>query len=647
MLRVIAFILLSLPLAAQDFGQGRANPQEAPINVATNAFWKAQNEGRFADAVAQREEARRLLAKAAPDDPRFANWVESLARIYQNAGMAIDARAIVEGGLDRAAVLVASHPARIALLNLMSDFWQQDRNPLKSLVYLEKAVAALELGKNAPQAGPTPGAALGNTKWVRSAAFVSGNRVTFLNSPGVYDGQPRADSQSFVYQRLADLYRRLGRPDAARDTLAKMAALATTDEARASMAEQTGQFEEAAALYKKIAETQPVNVPGPWAQVNALQSLARMYQNNQEYDKAAAALNQTILVLNNSGMTEAGNQVSSVRQNLAHLYQQAGNLEAAEQTYQQSIAQAPAEMRFQMLSGYATFLGSTKRAGQGEQLLRDYMDSGAIKQPWEESNVWMMLAQLARQGGDPKRGDEYQSMATAKQQAMQTRDNVDRVTIQPLLQKAQAAGAGHPEDAFALALEAMRQATPANDRESVVHFVSSLASSLANKNFDKAQQLFDRLLVLVDGWMEQTRNPSLTARQQYVRFLFRPGHWEQAGDAIASYRETLIASHGEGTGWMEEVLNLTVDLERGRNSGKALPAARELLALEESLAGKTSEPCLRGLEVLANVTEQTDDPASALEARAMGRELRPPQPDLFHTELEHIQRRKAALAQQR
>jgi len=81
-----------------------------------------------------------------------------------------------------------------------------------------------------------------------------------------------------VYQRLADLYRRLGRPDAARETLAKMAALATTDEARASMAEQTGQFEEAAALYKKIAETQPVNVPGPWAQVNALQSLARMYR---------------------------------------------------------------------------------------------------------------------------------------------------------------------------------------------------------------------------------------------------------------------------------------------------------------------------------------------------------------------------------
>src|SRR5258708_16771546 len=148
----------------------------------------------------------------------------------------------------------------------------------------------------------------------------------------------------------------------------------------------------------------------------------------------------------------------------------------------------------------------------------------------------------------------------------------------------------------------MRQATPANDRESVVHFVSSLASSLANKNFDKAQQLFDRLFVLVDGWMEQTRNPSLTARQQYVRFLFRPEHWEQAGDAIASYRETLIAAHGEGTGWMEENLNLTGELERGRNSGKALPAARELLALEESLAGKTREPWLRGLGVLADLT---------------------------------------------
>jgi tetratricopeptide (TPR) repeat protein len=496
-----------------------------------------------------------------------------------------------------------------------------------------------------------------------------------------------------VYQRLADLYRRLGRPDAAHDTLAKMAALATTDEARATMAERSGQFDEAAALYKKIAETQPVNVPGPWAQVNALQSIARMYQNNQEYDKAAATLHQTITVLQNSGKPEAANQVASVRQNLGNLYQQAGNVEAAEQTFQQAIAQAPAEMRFQAVSNYASFLGSTKRAGQGEQLIRDYMDSGAIKQPWEESNAWMMLAQLARQGGDPKRADEYQSVATAKQQALQTRDNVDRVTVQPLFQKAQAAGSGHPEEAFALTLEGMRQATSATDRESVVHFVGPLASSLAGKNWDKAQQLYDRLFVLVDGWMEQTRNPSLTARQQYVRFLFRPGHWEEAADAIASYREALISAHGEGTGWTEEIFSLTVDLERGRNSGKALPAARDLLALEESLAGKSSEPCLRGLEVLASVTEQTDDYASALplrrraiaisdlvylktdtrrpyvrlaaaqllsrlgqldeaeqmllEAIAIGKEVRPPQPNLFQSELGQIQRRKAALAQQR
>jgi len=125
------------------------------------------------------------------------------------------------------------------------------------------------------------------------------------------------------------------------------------------------------------------------------------------------------------------------------------------------------------------------------------------------------------------------------------------------------------------------------------------------------------------GW-SRPEIPSLTARQQYVRFLFRPGHWEQAADAIAAYREALTAAHGEGTGWMEEALNLTVDLERGRNSGKALPAARDLLALEESLAGKTSEPCLRGLEVLASATEQTDDPSSAAAAAPQSdRDFRP------------------------
>jgi len=49
-------------------------------------------------------------------------------------------------------------------------------------------------------------------------------------------------------------------------------------------------------------------------------------------------LNQTITVLQNSGKPEAGNQVSSVRQDLGNLYQQAGHLEAAEQTFQQAIA---------------------------------------------------------------------------------------------------------------------------------------------------------------------------------------------------------------------------------------------------------------------------------------------------------------------
>jgi len=37
------------------------------------------------------------------------------------------------------AALAPSHPARIALLNLMSEFWQHDRNPLKSLIYLEES----------------------------------------------------------------------------------------------------------------------------------------------------------------------------------------------------------------------------------------------------------------------------------------------------------------------------------------------------------------------------------------------------------------------------------------------------------------------------------------------------------------------------
>ena len=54
-------------------------------------------------------------------------------------------------------------------------------------------------------------------------------------------------------------------------------------------------------------------------------------------------------------------------------------------------------------------------------------------------------------------------------------------------------------------------------------------------------------------------------------------------------------------------------MERGRNSPQAaIPAAQNLLALEESLDGPISEPGYRAAETLADLYRSTNDPARAL-----------------------------------
>ena len=679
--RGMVCLLLTLPAVAQI-------AQRDPFDAALQAFWTARSAGHFEEAAAKREEARKLLVRTALDAPQFGNRVLSVTQLYESGGMSRQARSIAEEALSRAEGLGQSHPTRIQLLNTLASSWQQDRNLLKALACLEKAAAAVDAAPLAKS--PVPGAeGQPYSNGARTGAF-----VVFSNTPGISRREPFQDYS--VYPRLADLYQQLGRPDAAAAVLAKMRTLATNnDAALASIYERQGQLDEAAAIYKKLAEQAAANPQSqPWQVAGPLQSLANLYQREQRYGEAAAALQQAVAALDASGKPEAHNQTISIRQSLASILHQAGQTQAADQVYQQLLTETKDGrdgIHTGLLSNYANYLGTTKRGAQAEDFLNDYMANHPNLGRSEESSLLFSLANVARMSGQPKRAEEYQRAAMEKQPAVQPTP-AGQVFIGKDLQKAQsAANGGNLDEAFGLALQAMDAAGHAVDRDQVAWQVSSIAGTLVNKKApDKAEQLYQRLFGLAESWSADTLQPLLNVLQNYPWFLMQQqDRWAEVPGAIERYRNALTTARGAGTGWLEEVLRLNIDFERTHGSqARALSAAQDLLSLEESLSGNTSEPYLRAAETLAELYESAGDPERALplrrqtvsiadlvfrandarrgfirvqvalalarqrqfdeaehlanEAVAIGQTMRPPQPNLFAPQLEQVRRMKAA-----
>src|SRR5260370_26058191 len=200
--RGFLFLLCSTVILGQD-------PQ--PFELAIQSYRDARASGNFDRARARREEARSLLAQTPLDSPRLPSRVQIVAQLYRSSGWHVQARAVVEDELSRANSLVESHPFRIQLLNMLADFWQQDGNLLRALSYREKTVAALDAAPasaspDAPQPRLNP--AVGNAAARRAGGFgVFGTIQAFPSGRGANNTQ--------VYQQLADLYRQLGRPEAA------------------------------------------------------------------------------------------------------------------------------------------------------------------------------------------------------------------------------------------------------------------------------------------------------------------------------------------------------------------------------------------------------------------------------------------------
>jgi len=410
------------------------------------------------------------------------------------------------------------------------------------------------------------------------------------------------DHRAAAYQQLADLYQQLGRPDAVAATVKRMVAIAKDPGSSAQFYEQQGQLEEAAAIYTKQAEQ-----ADPWTRAGALQSLAIVYQQEQRYAEAADALQQATAALNASGKPESQHQMIWCRMNLARVLNLAGETSAADQLYEQLLAEAlnSAEGTYlQVLSGYVNYLVETKRDAQGQALLKGYLTSHSNLQPQEEANLLFQLANGAVRSGNSKLGDQYQQAALEKQRGSQPPAPPPQTLIGPDLQAAETAvGAGKLDESLEIGLRAIANASLAADRDQVGWQIPNLATKLANKKrSENAEQLYARLFTAVEGWSADSPQALISTLQNYIRFVIpQDSLWKEAPGALKRLHDVIVSAQGPASISLWTVLGLRVEYERARGTPQgAIAIDQEMLTLQESLSGNTSEGYLSAAEVLAH-----------------------------------------------
>ncbi len=594
MVRVSLLLLCCLTALAQP------GARQDPMDAAIDAVWRARTMGRFSEAAAGLEQARAELQRAPAGSARFAGWARQVAQLYQSSGWNARARAVLQEALARTGALGDSHPSRAGLLTALGDMWQQDGNLLKAVDYLEQAATAQ--ASTPPEAAPRFAEQTG--------------RIAVM---GTFAVRINAGSGIYAYTRLADLYQRLGRPDAVAAVAVKIRALASNDPAAlARFYEQQGRFEEAAAVYKKMTE-QPADAQ---AMGNAWQSLANLYAGQEHYIDAVAAMKQAIAAVEASDKAGIRGQTMWMRQNLASLLRRADLTDQADQVYQQILQETrggPQES--QALGAYAQHLAETQRAAQGESVLKEYL-AGSNLEPPAKMNVLFQLSNVARTSGDSKRAEEYQAAGMALQAQPLATEGQIRITEE--VQKAESAlSQQRLEEAYGLALRAIDHAAHAVDGQQVDWLVPQVATRLAAAHEPaKAEQLFRRLFALEEGRQVETVQPLIAVTQMYARFLMeQPERADEAAGAIEAYRRVLTDANGAESGSMAEPLHLRMEMERGHGQWeKAEASARELLELQERLSGNTSEAYLGELQNVARLYEAAGDTGRAvvLLRRAVG-----------------------------
>jgi tetratricopeptide (TPR) repeat protein len=182
--------------------------------------------------------------------------------------------------------------------------------------------------------------------------------------------------------------------------------------------------------------------------------------------------------------------------------------------------------------------------------------------------------------------------------------------------KAQAAlNENRVDDAYSLVLHAIDTASQASDGQQVEWLGPQLAHALAaHKEPAKAEQLFRRLFALAQDWSVNNVQPLLGVTQNYARFLMsQPDRQGEAPAAIEQYRRALTDANGPESAGLSEPLRMRMELESSRSQWENADAsARQLLELQESLSGNTSDPYLTDLQNVARMYEAAGDAARTL-----------------------------------
>jgi len=580
-------IALCLPALGQT-------DQQDPIAKVLQAYWEAGRAGRFGDAAARREQARDLLPHLPVEAPLFGQWVQSVVSIYQAAGRNAEAREIAEAALARTIRLGDSDSAHTQLLDLLANSWEQDGNLLNCASYLEKMVAALEAAPQDPQPAD---------RFIGIRHF---SRLERWDVPGI-------SQLSGAYQRLASIYQRLGRQDQVAEVVAKMKQRADTGPALASLYESQGRLQDAAAIYQK----QVTNASNPEMAAWALQALGTFYQRTQQFGDAVSTFQKAIAAMESAATPDARSQSMGMRQSLVSVLTQAGQKAEADQVFQQMLASSQANQDPNypdLLANYANYLIGSDRASQAEAVLSSYLESHASMEPWEETNLLYALASAVGTKGDSERAAEYQRKAQEKQQSMQTPPPPEN-SVGSLLQAVVAATQqGNTELAFQLTMQALTLAPGAHDGQQIAWQVPGIAANLASRKEEaKAEQLYQQAFAMTEGWAADNLLPLLHLAMTYAHFLTQSNRRSEVPEAIERYRKLLVSAHGSGTGHLRETFEMSIGFERGRGLEKrAMMAAQDLLALEESLGGTSTEGYMNGLFKVVDLYEASDSEERAL-----------------------------------
>jgi len=588
MLRRSRFVLLPLLTAAIAFGQlvflntpGQMRQNQTPIDSAIQAYYDLGRQGHREEAAARREQARALLDNAPLESQQYIYWVQSVTQMYEQSGRTVEVRNILQTALARGNRLPDWHPVRVFLLTNLANSYQRDGYLLKAVTYLEQAARAAD-----------------------KAPAEAYNRF-----PG-----PNPNT----WQQLADLDRRLGRPEAAAE--ARSEAVARTKDNPSALAwfyQTEGLYDQAEAVFKQMADESQ----DPRQTASALQSLANVYRMDGQLGDAVSAMEKAVALYPLSG------EGIWMRQNLAGMLQQAGKTDQAEQIYRQLLG-APDAEQYNVVLNYSNFLSNSQRHAQAEKLLTDYL---ANHPDLNEGMAYNLLNNLANATKDPKQAEEYRRQAAAKM--LQPQPSTGNSVGEILREAQNAANDKRPDDAFALAMEAIAAAPTANDRDSIVWTIQNVTANLAINHADRADELYRRVIETAEGWSRESVQSLLQAYQNYLHFLLnQPNRESSVPPVLERYGALYSEAHGAELGTLE-VLDWTVRLQSrpyfsppappksrfsdSRNElfkaadERASVTAQDLLRLEESLSGTTSEPYLNVLNQLIHLY-QSSEPERAL-----------------------------------